>query len=702
MASFIKNLSFSLKITIFSSFLLIIFFVLDYTRTKNNIEVYLKNQVNTAYSLLENYHKQFENGEITEAKAKKQSIDAIMSLRYGDDGKDYFWVHNRNLVMEGHPYSTHLNGKDVSKVKDKKEKFLFQEMNKVVEKEGEGFIEYFWALKNQQNKIAQKISFVKAFTPWGWIIGTGKYKEEINYWQKALLIILLFPLIFLIAVYIEKVSKRSITTFSNNLKSLKDSSDWNVRINDQDLPKDIQNVAIEINSILENLTSFFNDIYETVKELDSGNIAVNMQGNYVGNQKVVKELFSKMTSNLSLILEDVKNTAERVNEGARQVANASKGLSGGAMNQASSIEEVSSTVHEIKDKTSNTTKNVSEASGLSASAKEMALEGNRRMKDMLEGMNEINSSSEDITKIIKVIDEIAFQTNLLSLNAAVEAARAGKHGKGFAVVAQEVRNLAQKSAKAAKETTEMILASNEKVVSGTKIAEDVGKYLDNIAESVTNVTNNLEEITKAAKDQEEAVFQIGEALQNIGVVTQKTAADIESASSGAQKLFAEAQSLISSLGSFRLSENDSGDILASGPKSKDFIVWSDRFSVKVPSIDSQHKALVDMINKLYHLMSDGGTREELSTIFNGLVNYTAKHFQYEEKLFDKYQYENTTEHKELHKKLVNSVLEFKSKFDNGDETLSFDLLDFLKNWLINHILGEDIKYSEFFSSKEIK
>ena len=280
------------------------------------------------------------------------------------------------------------------------------------------------------------------------------------------------------------------------------------------------------------------------------NVEIDVQGrDEVGN---LAKAFAAMANNVNEVMTDINSAAEQVSAGSGQVADSSQQLSQGATEQASSVEEITASMEELSAQTNQNAANAGEANEISTQAEKNAQQGNQRMKEMLNSMEEINDSSNKISKIIKVIDEIAFQTNILALNAAVEAARAGQHGKGFAVVAEEVRNLAARSANAAKETTELIEGSIQKVESGTNIANDTAEALEKIVEGVSNASRLVGEIANASKEQASGIEQVNEAIMQVSQVTQTNSATSEEAAAASEELSSQAQLLKDAVNRFKL------------------------------------------------------------------------------------------------------------------------------------------------------
>lgn len=272
------------------------------------------------------------------------------------------------------------------------------------------------------------------------------------------------------------------------------------------------------------------------------------------NDLLGKKLFEMVEKNNEVIT-NIASASEQVASGAKQVSASSVSLSQGATEQASSVEELTASLEEISSQTKLNAENANQANELAETVKLNAEQGNTQMIEMLNAMQEINDASSNISKIIKVIDDIAFQTNILALNAAVEAARAGQHGKGFAVVAEEVRNLAARSANAAKETTEMIEGSIKKVEGGTKIANETAEALKQMVNGIEKVAVLVHDIDVASNEQATGIAQINQGIMQVSQVVQTISSTSEESAAASEELSSQAELLREMVGKFKLKEN---------------------------------------------------------------------------------------------------------------------------------------------------
>lgn len=307
-----------------------------------------------------------------------------------------------------------------------------------------------------------------------------------------------------------------------------------------------------VNDVLDAVINPIQEAMEILSGMEKGDLTKTVNGQYKGDHAKIKNALNNTITALNDVLQQVQQASAQVNSAASQVSSASQSLSSGTTEQAASLEQITSSMQEISVQTKTNSENADQANKLSVSAKNDADTGNTEMNNLSQAMLDINRSSADISKIIKTIDEIAFQTNLLALNAAVEAARAGKHGKGFAVVAEEVRNLAAKSAKAAKETSALIEDSIKKVETGTDLATKTAEALKKIQESSVKVSDLVGEISSASNEQSTGVDQANTGLEQVSNVTQQNAANAEETAAAAEELSAQSVQLEGLVRKFKL------------------------------------------------------------------------------------------------------------------------------------------------------
>jgi methyl-accepting chemotaxis protein len=324
------------------------------------------------------------------------------------------------------------------------------------------------------------------------------------------------------------------------------------------------NASIEINSkdeighLAESFRHMISNIRSQalmVEKIATGDLTVDVTIN--SEQDLLGKKLHEMVEKNNEVLNNIASASDQVAAGSRQVSDSSIALSQGATEQASSIEELTASLEQISSQTKVNAENANQANELAEIAKLNAIRGNSQMSEMQKAMEEINVSSSNISKIIKVIDEIAFQTNILALNAAVEAARAGQHGKGFAVVAEEVRNLAARSANAAKETTDMIEGSIKKVETGTKIANETAQALNMIVEDVAKAATLVSNIAVASNEQAIGIEQINQGIMQVSQVVQTNSATSEESASASEELSSQAEMLKDSVSKFSLKKSRS-------------------------------------------------------------------------------------------------------------------------------------------------
>ncbi len=502
-------------------------------------ETKTRHLVETAYGVIENYYNQFKEGKISERDAQAFAIAAVKNLRYEE--KDYFWINDMQPKMIMHPFKPELDGKDLSDFKDPTGKALFVSMVEVVKNSKGGYVSYMWPKPNYKEPV-QKISYVKGFEPWGWIIGTGIYVDDVNATVKKEILKIITILILIVAI-----SFFIATTIINGLQ--------------KQLGGEPSYVA------------------QIVQKVSEGDLSIEI----VTNKKYENSLLYHakiMVDKLKNLLGEIKSTADTLASASHELSASAEQMSRGVIEQsgrasqiATASTEMSQTIIDIAKNSSNIASSASETVNIANNGEKIVDKSVDEVKAIAATVNEsaslmssLGERSKQIGDILNVIKDIADQTNLLALNAAIEAARAGEQGRGFAVVADEVRKLAERTAKATSEigsmifgiqkemeaTVESMNAGTKKVETGVEFAAQAGDALRQIVKSVSELQSMVQQIATATEEMSTTSEQISGDIETIANVSKETSVSSEQISKASSDLSRLAGNLQNVVGLFKV------------------------------------------------------------------------------------------------------------------------------------------------------
>ncbi|HEY3346318.1 MAG TPA: methyl-accepting chemotaxis protein [Nitrospirota bacterium] len=497
----------------------------------------LRNVLDVAFVQINRIGAMEASGKLTREQAQKSAIEILKAVRYG--GSNYIFVTDMTPKMVMHPIKPELDGKDLTEDKDPDGKYLFRDMLEVARTRKEGNVNYMWP-KPGQAKPVEKMTYVREFEPWGWIIGTGFYVGEVSsavaVVRNELLVVFFISLLFsgALAYYAARVIKLPV----------KKALLYCLKLKDGDL---------------------------TAREKSDSNDEAG----------IVLDSMSNMAENIDAVMQEVRQASLKVTSSTAELSATAEELAAGAASQeieasqvAAAMEQMSATVLEVARNSAEAAESAQQAARKARSGGETVVKTVERMENIArttsqtaEIVKTLGHSSEKIGEIVGVINDIADQTNLLALNAAIEAARAGEQGRGFAVVADEVRNLAERTTKATKEIAEMIRsiqsdtkgavkamsAGTAEVEDGVELARNAGQELMEIVDQAERVTEMIQRIAAAAEQQGTTTEVISRNVENIAGEIKRSSQSAHQSSESAKYLSNLSKELLDVIGIFRIS-----------------------------------------------------------------------------------------------------------------------------------------------------
>ncbi len=490
-------------------------FIFDAVQTRNlRIEERgndLRNICEVSLSIVKSYGDKAQAGTMSKEDAQSQASAILKTMRYGKDGYLSITSGTRALM---NPHKPENDGKEMNDFQDAKGTYLYRSIAAAGRSpEGRGFVRYHWA-RPGATEPSPKMSHVSHYAPWDWDLVTGVYTDDID---AAFRDSLLTSAGVLLAVCIVLVL-----------------------------------VVGAINrSVRHTIGGEPEYVGEMAHHIAGGDLsmAVTIQPN---DQSSILYGMKTMQTRLADTIGEIRRSADTIATASSEIASGNMDLSARTESQASALEETAASMEQLTSAVNHNAEYAQQANQLVISASAVAEKGGRVVSQVVQTMETINASATRIVDIISVIDGIAFQTNILALNAAVEAARAGEQGRGFAVVASEVRNLAQRSASAAKEIKELIGASVDSINTGNALVAEAGTTMNQVVQSVSRVTEIMAAISDASTEQSTGISHVNQAITEMDSVTQQNAALVEQAAAAAGSMQEQASNLAQLVARFRL------------------------------------------------------------------------------------------------------------------------------------------------------
>ena len=675
-------------------------------------EAQLKSVVEVALGVVGQYQSQERAGLLSKEAAQEKAKEAVKAMRYA--GVEYLWINDLGrpvprMVM--HPTVPNLDGKTLDDTRFNKATLrydpksrqeqkldgqnLFVAFVDAAEKDGEGFVAYPWhkvrADGTLTTELFPKLSYVRKFEPWGWVIGTGTYVDDLDntFWQASFWITVVAAVCLVLLLLVSLLVRRRVLAQVGGEPLAAVAVAHRIAEGDLVSGFDAQHI--------HSRESVIGALEEMRQKLDQLVSAIVQHAHHLSKDMGV---LTADASNIGVRLSLQRNAGEEVLAAVEEIQKRVQYI-------AALATETEGRAQDISRRSADGQATVGQsAQGMHALA--------QRIRNSSEKVQQLVARAEEIGAIVVIIKGIADQTNLLALNAAIEAARAGEQGRGFAVVADEVRKLAERTSLSTGDISRMIGQIRDQIdetVSEMKAAVPMVESSVASAEATTALLADFCQVSSAVFDQMQTLArvvseQVADTNNVVGIVSQSIAITqqatdmVEATTQVANRADKTSAALHVLTEKFKTTGGGAEAALVPVADARSFALeWSDRLAVGEPSIDEQHRRLIDLFNQFHGALHTEGGKAAVASVLDALVDYTKFHFAHEAGLMKKSGYPDSPDHLAKHDDLIGQAVAYKVRFDTG-EAVGAELTHFFREWLVNHILKTDRKLAAFLRGEK--